>query len=181
MLKVEGKNFDWKNIDLMQCLQGNALDAFYTLKVYTKLLEEIRKTGLEKLYDKLISPLTTVFRDIEYNGMDIDKNKLESLKKELLDKMETIKTKMVDSKYIPNNYKLSGDNLIGILFSLVKGVDPNTKKKSKDWIINEDIGFGLYPVSRTESGQPCTAEEDMTKLKELVDREFLSRGLNEAK
>jgi DNA polymerase I-like protein with 3'-5' exonuclease and polymerase domains len=83
MLTVEGKKFDWKNIPLIQCVEGNAKDTYATAKVYAKLLEEVRAKKLEKLYDKLISPLTVAFRDMEFEGLLIDEDKLNELDIEL--------------------------------------------------------------------------------------------------
>ena len=32
MLTVEGKKFDWKNIPLIQCVEGNAKDTYATAR-----------------------------------------------------------------------------------------------------------------------------------------------------
>ena len=69
MLTVEGKKFDWKNISLIQCVEGNAKDTYATAKVYVKLLEEVRHKKLEHLYEKLIAPLTVAFRDMEFSDI----------------------------------------------------------------------------------------------------------------
>ena len=89
MLTVDkSTKFDWKNIPFVQCSEGNAMDTYFTLKVYGRLLEELQGKGLETLYEKLISPLTIAFRDIEFDGLLIDEDKVASLKSELETKFE---------------------------------------------------------------------------------------------
>ena len=174
MLTVDdNKNFDWKAISLKDCLEGNAMDTHYTGKIYFKLLEELRAKGLEKLYDKLISPATIVFRDLEYEGMLIDPIKLQQLKLQIETKITELTEKLNASEGIPPgaNFNSSHD-LVKILFSL-------EKNENKEWVINEQFGFGLYPTSKTSTGQPQTNVESMTELKDLVDKEFSRRGLNE--
>lgn len=173
MLKVEGKNFDWVNIPLKDCLEGNALDAYFTLKVYSHLLKEVENVGLVKLYEKLISPLSVVFSEIEYNGMSVDQDKLKELKDAISNKISDIEKELTQSPRIPENISLtSAQDICKILFSLEKN------KETKEWEVNESFGFGLYPIFKTKTGQPQTNEESLTKLKELVDKEYARRGLN---
>jgi DNA polymerase I-like protein with 3'-5' exonuclease and polymerase domains len=173
MLKVpDGNKFDWVNIPLDECMKGNAQDTYYTAKVYGKLLKDIRAKGLEKLYDKIISPVTPIFRDMEYNGILIDEVELAKLKAEIQAKLEKISGEMLSVEGIPPNSKLTGDDLIKILYSL-------KKNKDKEWEVDESVGFQLYPFSMTDKGQPKTDEETLIQMKELVDKEFLRRGLNE--
>lgn len=173
MLKVEGSNFDWKNIPLGACLEGNALDAYYTAKIYGRLLEEVRAQKLEKLYEKLISPLSSIFAEMEYNGMLIDENELDKLGKELEELINYQKELLLKSDRIPEGMNLSGHDLLKILFSLEKDNEGKWEQ------ITPNIGFGLYPLERTKTGQPATSEEVMDKISDMVTEEFIKRGLNE--
>lgn len=173
MLKVEGVKFDWKNIPLGSCLEGNALDAYYTAKIYGKLLEEVQNKNLEKLYEKLISPISSVFAEMEYSGMYIDEVELEKLGKELEALIQSQKDLLLKSDRIPEGMKLSGHDLLKILFSLEKDKDDKWEQ------ITPNIGFGLYPLERTKTGQPATSEEVMDKISDMVTEEFIRRGLNE--
>lgn len=168
MLKVEGKKFDWINIPLGECLRGNSLDTYYTIKVFDFLLEKVKDVGLEKLYERLISPSTQMFRDIELEGLNIDENKLKEIKNDLLQKIEELKKGMY-SDYFPKDYKFSGNNLLEIIYSLQKDDEGN-------WILT-DKGFGLYPFEKTTKGQPSTDDECLTKMRELVNMECIKRGL----
>lgn len=171
MLTVDGKNFNWKTIGLADCLRGNAIDSYFTLKIYRKLKDEIEKLGLTKLYEKLIAPLTVLFRDLESDGILIDPVKLASLKKDIGSAMERLEGEVKSLPSVPKDANLaSNDDLIQIFYSL--------KKSPEGWVIDESSGFGLYPPSRTKNGQPQTDEETLKTLKDLLDEELVRRKLN---
>lgn len=171
MLTVEGKNFDWKNIGLAECLRGNAIDSYFTLKIYHKLRKEIESLGLVKLYDKLIAPLTVLFRDLESDGILIDPAKLASLKKDIGSAMSRIESEVKSLDRIPPECNLaSNDDLIKIFYSL--------RKSKEGWVLDDSYGYGLYPPSRTKAGQPQTDEETLKTLKDLIDEEVVRRKLN---
>ncbi len=172
MLTVEdSKTFDWKNIPLAMCLEGNAKDAFYTLRCYEHLLKRVEEVGLVKLYEKLIAPLSVAFRDMEYDGLIIDQKVLAELKVAISDKIKRLEGELKTSNRVPADSNLnSADDLIKILFSL--------EWENDDWQIKEDVGFGLYPPVKTKKGQPGTDDETMTLVKSMVDEEVVKRGLN---
>lgn len=171
MLTVDNnKKFDWANISLADCLKGNAMDAHYTAKIYAKLLEELQEKKLEKLYENLISPATVIFRDMEYDGILIDQEKLQQLKGNMEAKLGAIKSDMLSCNGLPSNPNFSSSqDLIKILYSLERD------KETKEWQVSNDFGFGLYPFSKTDKDQPQTNEETLVQLKELVDKEYLKR------
>lgn len=176
MLTVEkSKKFDWKNIPLEECLVGNALDAHYTAKIYHHLLEELQSKKLEKLYEYLIAPATAIFAEMEFDGLLIDQEKLETLKYEISKKMYNLSLDLLSCNYLPDDPNFnSNTDLVKILFSIEK--DDNG-----DWQVSETIGFGLYPFSKTDKGQPQTNEETLVKVKEMVDREYKERFGDEEK
>lgn len=169
-------NFDWKNISLKDCLDGNSADTHFTAKVYAKLLDEIQDRGLEKLYEKLISPLTTVFRDIELTGIDVDPVRLAELKDELEIAIAETKIHLMDSPLIPPEINLASNlDLCKVLFSIEKEKDVDGDPV---WNIIEDIGFGLYPFKYTGKGAPTTDAEVIKKMHEMVEEEYVKRGLS---
>lgn len=173
MLTVEDKKFDWKTIPLEDCLKGNALDAHYTIKIYQKLLEELREKNLETLYAKLISPVTPILIKMEYDGLLVDQKELASLKSQILAKLALLEDQLKKSDGLPPEVNFSSSHdLIQILYSL-------KKNENKEWVVNDQYGFGLYPFSRTETEQPQTNEDTLVVLQEMVEEEFARRGLNE--
>ena len=172
MLTVEGKNFDWKNIPLLQCAEGNAKDTYATAKVYVKLLDEVRQKGLEKLYDKLIAPLSVAFRDMEFEGLLIDEGKLDQLDSELQNKIASSDAALREAAGLESGTNLNSTNqLIKVIYSF-------EKNEEGEWIQVEDFGLGLYPFEFTKKGAPSTNEETLTKVKSMVEEEFVSRGLS---
>lgn len=173
MLKIEGQKFDWVNIPFIQCVEGNALDTHFTIKVYDHLLDEVRNKTLEGLYEKLISPLTIAFRDIELEGLLIDRDKLNELKVDCKEKIEEVEATLKSSPRVPDDANLnSNPQLCQILFSIVKD------NKTGDWIIDDSVGLGLYPFEWTKKGSPSTSSESLEKVKALVEKEYVRRGLN---
>tara|TARA_Y100000004_G_scaffold142665_1_gene162266 strand:+ start:851 stop:1375 length:525 start_codon:yes stop_codon:yes gene_type:complete len=171
MLTVEGKNFDWKNIPLIQCADGNAKDTYATAKVYAKLLEEVRQKKLEKLYEKLIAPLTVAFLNMEYEGLLIDEDKMNELDVQLQEKIKLADTALRDAAGLEEGTNLnSTSQLVKVIYSFVKD-------EKGEWIQIEDFGLGLYPFEFTKKGAPSTNEETLSKVKSMVEEEFAARGL----
>lgn len=170
MLTVEdNKKFDWRSISLVDCLKGNAMDTHYTIKIYYKLLEELQDKKIEGLYEKLISPATVIFRDMEYDGLLIDQQKLQEIKTAILSKLQILDGNLKSCKGLPPDINFSSSHhLILTLFSLQKDT-------AGEWIINEQYGFGLYPFAKTDKGQPQTNEETMVQLREMVNEEYRRR------
>lgn len=171
MLTVEGKNFDWKNIPLIQCADGNAKDTYATAKVYVKLLEEVRQKKLEKLYEKLIAPLTVAFLNMEYEGLLIDEEKLNQLDIELQEKIKLADIALREAAGLEGDTNLNSTN------QLVKVIYSFEKDDKGEWMQVEDFGLGLYPFEFTKKGAPSTNEETLSKVKAMVEEEFTARGL----
>ena len=65
----------------------------------------------------------------------------------------------------------STKDLIKVIFSLERN------KETKKYEVLEDFGLGLYPVEFTKKGAPSTNVETLVKVGQMVEEEFLSRGL----
>lgn len=171
MLTVDGKKFDWRNIPLMQCADGNAKDTYATAKVYAKLLDEIRQKKLEKLYEKLISPLTIAFRDMEYEGLLIDEDKLNELDVEIEEKIRLADIALREAAGLGEEDNLNSTaQLVNIIYSF-------KKDEKGEWVQVDEFGLGLYPFDFTKKGAPSTNEETLTKVKIMVEEEYTRRGL----
>jgi len=171
MLTVDGKKFDWRNIPLMQCADGNAKDTYATAKVYAKLLDEVRQKKLEKLYEKLISPLTIAFRDMEYEGLLIDEDKLNELDVEIEEKIRLADIALREAAGLGEEDNLNSTaQLVNIIYSF-------KKDEKGEWVQVDEFGLGLYPFDFTKKGAPSTNEETLTKVKIMVEEEYTRRGL----
>ena len=172
LTKDNASKTDWVNIPLEECMQGNALDAYYTVKIFDKLLDELREKKLEKLYENLIAPVTPILAELEYEGLLIDTVALAKLKTEISEKLRTLEILMRQADFLPPDVNFdSSRDLIKVLYSI-------EKNEEKEWVVNDSYGFGLYPFSKTDKDQPQTNEETLIQLKDMVDKEFSRRGLN---
>jgi DNA polymerase I-like protein with 3'-5' exonuclease and polymerase domains len=163
--------FDFKNIPLMPCVEGNAKDTNVTARVYVKLLHEVREKNLEGLYEKLISPLALAFRDMEYEGLHIDEDKLDQLDIELQEKI------LIADKDLRKAAGLEEDTNLNSTTQLISVIYSFAKSEDGQWLQSEEFGLGLYPFEFTKKGAPSTNEETLSKVKNMVEEEFITRGL----
>jgi DNA polymerase I-like protein with 3'-5' exonuclease and polymerase domains len=168
MLTVDSKNFDWKNIPLGDCLEGNAKDANLTLKIF-HVLESKLDPALINFYKYVITPITSIFTDLEYRGILIDPNSLEAIGTRMKKHMEKLELDLLESSPIENPNFASNEDLIKILFSL--------KKVGKSWEV-DNVGFGVFPPALTEKGQPSVDADTLSDLKNLIDKEVVKRGIH---
>lgn len=149
--------FDWSSIALEDCLFGNAMDTLMTFRVYSKLKLLLEEAGRLKIFEKLISPGLDYFSKVEYIGIDIDENALDREDKSILNKLETIETEfkdLVQNKELNIN---SGPQLIELFFE-------------------SDTGLSLYPVKKTDKGQPSLDSDSLNTMMELLNKELMSRN-----
>ena len=137
MLTKKSKDVDWVNIPLEECMHGNGMDSHYTSKIYHRLLEDLQEKKLVHLYENLISPLTTIFAEMEFNGIIIDQDELAKLKKEISEKLAKTEADLRSLPFVPPDINLNSNaDQVKVLFSLVRD------KKTKEWNIDESVGFG---------------------------------------
>lgn len=155
---TKSKNTDWANISLIDCVEGNAQDAYFTLKLHYLLLEKLKVRNVDTLLDNILSPAYEMFADIEFHGMDVDEKELSDLDKKLRRDIREIEDDeyMIDEVSIESNLS-SNDDLIDILFT------------------GED-GFNLYPIKKTDKGKPSVDKASLSTLKDLIDEELVRRN-----
>lgn len=173
MLTVVDQNFNWKDIGLTHCIQGNAMDTHYTAKIFHELYKLVDKEGLIPLYQHLIVPLISIFKEMEIDGLIIDQGKLQELKSQLEEKIREAESSLKVSDLVPDEINLnSNQQLCKVLFSLEKD------KESGQYVRVEDVGFGLYPFEFTGKDQPSTSAETLEKVKDMVFEEYMKRNLH---
>ena len=158
MLTVRKKNFDWANIPLVECLEGNAMDTHYTLKLYQKFWEEVEANGMEKIITHLLSPATELFAESEFKGIDIDEEALDQEGNNLLRAVLNAEEVARQFREVPTDSNLrSSDDLADVLYFL------------------ED-GFTLYPADLTDKGKPSTSTPTLKLLQRFINEELDRRG-----
>jgi len=158
MLTIENPSkFDWANMDLSDCCQGNAMDTYFTLKLYDLIMERLEGQPVLNLIENVVMPSLETFAEMEYNGLIVDTEKLESVGRQLRSKNMDEEDAIYDCDGVKNTDNLSSNNdLIDILY------------------LRED-GMGLYPPDRTGKGKPSVSAPTLKLLLEHIEEELQTR------
>ena len=148
--------FDWKNIGLKDCLEGNAFDAYFTYKLY-RLFESKLGDKLLRLHKYLISPALEEFYRIEYEGMEIDSKELVNIDRDLKNQLNEIEDELFEASQVRPSYNIrSGPNIESILYT-------------------DEDGFLLYPPDRTAKGAPSTSKDTIKLMLQQIETELVRR------
>ena len=158
MLTIDNpKNFDWENMSLSDCSEGNAMDAYFTLKLYDLMCEKTEGKPMHDLMEKLIMPSLEEFANIEYNGLNVDPTVLGSVGRSLNSKNMEEEDLLYECKGITKEDNLSSNvTLIEILYT-------------------REGGMELYPPDKTGKGKPSVSAPTLKLLLEHIEEELESR------
>jgi DNA polymerase I-like protein with 3'-5' exonuclease and polymerase domains len=159
MLTIDNPSkFDWANMDLSDCCEGNAMDTYFTLKLFDLIMEKLEGQPVMNLIENVVMPSLETFAEMEYNGLDVDLNTLESVGKQLKSTNMDEEDFLYTCKSVTKTDNLSSNNdLIDILYT------------------RED-GMELYPPDKTAKGKPSVSAPTLKLLLEHIDAELESRG-----
>lgn len=152
------KTFDWANMSLVDCCEGNASDSYFTLKLFNLIEKKLSKLGMDKIISKLIMPSLSTFSQMEYGGMEVSLDKLKEVGRQL----SCANIDEEDALYSYPQVKLSdnlssNNDLIKILYT-------------------REGSFELYPPDRTAKGAPSVAAPTIKLLLEQIEKELEKRG-----
>ena len=152
------KTFDWANMSLSDCCEGNAADSYFTLKLFYLIEMKIEELGMEGILSKLIMPSLTMFTEMEERGLQVSTDKLKEVGKDLMDSNINREDELYVFKQIDNTDNLSSNNdLIDILY-------------------NRKEGFGFYPPDCTAKGSPSVSAPTLKLLLSQIEEELETRG-----
>jgi DNA polymerase I-like protein with 3'-5' exonuclease and polymerase domains len=159
MLTIDNPSkFDWANMDLSDCCEGNAMDTYFTLKLFDLIMEKFEDQPVMKLIENVVMPSLETFAEMEYNGLDVDLNTLESVGKQLRSTNMDEEDFLYTCKTVTKSDNLSSNNdLIEILYTREEGME-------------------LYPPDKTAKGKPSVSAPTLKLLLEHIDAELESRG-----
>jgi len=159
MLTVNNPNqFDWANISLADCAKGNAMDSYFTLKLYDLIHEKLESEGILPLIESVIEPALTAFTDMEFDGLEVDLGALDGVGRELNIQNINNEDNLYEFPEVNTSRNLSSNNdLIEILYT-------------------DTEGFCLYPPDKTPKGKPSVSAPTLKLLLEFVNEELESRG-----
>ena len=126
------------------------------IKIYGQLIELLKKTNREHLFDKLLSPALEYFADYEYRGIAIDEEVLQSCEIKILEKLNYIEKTIIIEANVSDLNIASGKQLINLFFGILDGLK-------------------LYPLRKTDTGQPCLNAETLEEMQSVITIELLNR------
>jgi len=159
MLTIDNPSkFDWANMDLSDCCEGNAMDTYFTLKLFDLIMKRLEGQPVMKLIENVVMPSLETFAEMEYNGLDVDLSTLDSVGKQLRSTNMDEEDFLYTCKSVTKTDNLSSNNdLIEILYTREEGME-------------------LYPPDKTAKGKPSVSAPTLKLLLEHIDAELESRG-----
>ena len=159
MLTIKNpKTFDWANMSLSDCCEGNAADSYFTLKLFNIIEEKIKELGMEKIITTLIMPSLSTFAEMEYEGMRVSEEKL----KEVGRSLRVANIEEEDSLYEFDEVKTS-DNL-------------SSNNDLIEVLYTREDAFELYPPDRTAKGTASVSAPTLKLLLQHIEEELKKRG-----
>jgi len=158
MLTINIPNtFDWSSISLSDCAEGNAMDTYFTLKLFDLICEKLGDSPMMKLIEQVIMPSLEVFSEMEYEGLDVDLDTLTKVGRTLTSKNMDEEDLLYSCKGVQKTDNLSSNNhLIEVLYT-------------------REGGMELYPPDKTASGKPSVSAPTLKLLLEHIDEELKKR------
>ena len=158
MLTVQNTNkFDWASIPLSDCCEGNAADAYFTLKLFDLVSEKLEELKVMHFVEQVITPSLSTFAEMEFEGMLVSKERLQRLGKDLSDLTLDQEDALYRFGEVSKTDNLSSNNdLIDLLYTRVGG-------------------FELYPPDKTATGKPSVSAPTLKLLLEQINKELTKR------
>ena len=159
MLSVKNpKTVDWGGMPLDQLARGNVLDVHFTYKINSILESNYKNEKQKKLMKYLINPLLVIISKMEFNGIDVSKEKLNELDSELVRAIMEVEDRLYSlDGVLPTDNLSSPDILAAILYG-------------------RDGAMELYPPDWIAKKQAKTCKETLGILLEQIDEELAKRG-----
>jgi len=158
MLTIDNpKNFDWAGMSLSDCCRGNAMDSYFTLKLYDLILEKLEGNSVTNLLENVVMPSLENFALMEYHGLDVDTDRLDKVGRLLRCKNINEEDVLYECRGVDKGDNLSSNNdLIEILYT-------------------REGGMELYPPDKTSKGKPSVSAPTLKLLLEQIEEELKKR------
>jgi len=151
--------FDWSQMSLEDCCEGNAMDSYFTLKLFFLCEEKLEERGMLPLFEKILSPALSAFTDIEREGIHVSEEKMKILAKQLRQVNIEKEDGLYDCPGVTKTDNFSSNlDLIDVLYT------------------RED-GLGLYPPDKTAKGSPSVSAPTLKILLEQIEQELSKRNV----
>lgn len=139
-----------------------AEDADVTLQLHNLFAPQLKKAGVQKLFDEVEMPLVPVLTDMEAEGINVDVDALHELSKVL--EKDIASTEKEIQKMAGSEFNVSSPKQVGeVLFEKMKIVEKPVKTKTGQYSTAEDV------LSKIESKHPIIKKildyRELVKLK----------------
>ncbi len=127
-----------REVDLDALCEYAAEDADITLQLWHKLKPMLKERGQERVFYQIETPLMPVLAQMEYNGINLDVQALETYSKELAEKiqaLESIVYTLAGMEFNLNSPKQLGE----VLFDVLQIADKPKKTKTGQYKTNEEV------------------------------------------
>ena len=159
MLTIENpKNFDWSSMSLSDCCEGNAMDSYFTLKLFDLVSEKLDDLGLLPFVEKVLPSALETFSEMEHEGLVVSTDKLSVLQKELKELVLDQEDSLYVFSQVQKTDNLSSNNDLIDIFYLREG------------------GFEFYPPDKTAKGAPSVSAPTLKILLEQINEELEKRS-----
>jgi len=125
--------------------------------IFDELEGSIKELNLQVFYDEILAPVTTILAKSEFDGCDVDINNLNSLDRELRNKMNELE-----------------DNII---ISVGKQLNISSGPQLKELFFTDENGLRLFPIeTSSKTGEPSLDEGNLSSILAFIDEELNSRN-----
>lgn len=152
------KTFDWANMDLGDCMEGNAADTHFTLKLYDLIMERLPEGRIMDLLEHVVMPSLENFAEMEWEGLIVDRGALDLVGRQLRSASIEKEDALYGCQGVTTDDTLSSNNDLQQILYLREG------------------GMELYPPDRTPKGAPSVSAPTLKLILEHVNEEIERRG-----
>lgn len=158
MLTIDNPSkFDWANMDLGECMEGNAMDTHFTLKLFDLIVDRLEDNTMN-LLKHVVMPSLANFAEMEWEGLIVDQDALDRVGRQLSSKNMDREDGLYTCKGVTTKDNVSSNaDLCEILYT-------------------REGGMELYPPDRTPKGAPSVSAPTLKLLLEHIDEELERRG-----
>ena len=139
LIGKKGKNqLSMREVELDKLTEYAVEDADITLQLKEHFQKELGEANTQKLFDEIEIPLLRVLADMELEGINLDKDFLNSLSDALNNDIKTLETKIYEAA--GEEFNIASPKQLGeILFDKMKLVDKPKKTKTGQYSTAEDV------------------------------------------
>lgn len=152
------KTFDWANMDLGDCMEGNAADTLFTLKLYDLIMERLPQGRIMDLLEHVVMPSLENFAEMEWEGLDVDREALDVVGRQLKGLAMDKEDMLFECKGVSTEDNVSSNSQL------------------QEILYTREGAMELYPPDRTGKGAPSVSAPTLKLLLEHINEELESRG-----